>query len=106
MGLLKPVSEKDRLYMEMKTIHQKLGVVLREYEAATAIDDRPAVEPAVIDPRTGKPFGSRSKEKRNSKKRKTPAAGSRRQRGFSRKMGSKKPVTSTTETVKRKRGSS
>ncbi|MCB2147605.1 MAG: hypothetical protein KQI81_14105 [Deltaproteobacteria bacterium] len=57
MSGLKPLSDKDRLYLEMKTIHVQLGRVLRDYEAVAFTNDRkekPCLD--VIDPSTGKPI--------------------------------------------------
>ena len=73
---LKPLSEKDRLYFEMLRIYERLGMVLRDYEVATA-GNAPKAKPNldIIDPTTGKPWKDRPN------KRKAPAAGTRRKRG-------------------------
>lgn len=76
---LKPLSEKDRLYFEMLRLYEQLGMILRDYQAATAKERPPQGKAYLVDPYTGK----RWKDIPNQ--RKSPAAGSRRQRGSSRK---------------------
>lgn len=62
---LKPLTETERLYHEMLGIYRKLGVVLRDYEAAAEKENpRPKKIVPIIDPYTGKPFRHRSKKKR------------------------------------------
>lgn len=61
---MKPMSEKDRLYFEMKALYTRIGKVLREYEASLPpvgeVDKKRLV---VLDPWTGKPFTGFKKRK-------------------------------------------
>lgn len=56
MDHLKPVTEKDRLYLEMKTIYDRLWRVLREYEAVSFVGARESSELQLLDPATGQAF--------------------------------------------------
>ncbi len=59
---LKPISETDRLYFELKAIHQQIGRVLREYEAnLPPVGEVDKSRLVVMDPWTGKPFERKRK---------------------------------------------